>query len=72
MSQKASATNGSQQSEVQTHQVGQDVFKPILPEDAIGSPSLRSHLPSGWQWSSVSLRSLVLTQLESKRLTAQS
>jgi hypothetical protein len=38
MSQKASAVKRAQQSEVHTHQLGQDVFKTILPEDVDWKP----------------------------------
>ena len=38
MSQKASAVTRAQQSEVQPHQLGQGVFKTILPEDVDWKP----------------------------------
>jgi hypothetical protein len=38
MSQNASAVTGAQQSEVQTHQPGQEVFKTILSEDVDWKP----------------------------------
>ena len=72
MSQKASAVKRAQQSEVQPHQLGQEVFKTILPEMSIGNRSRRSHLPSGWPSSWVSPRSRALTQSGSKRPTARS
>jgi quercetin dioxygenase-like cupin family protein len=57
MSQKVSAAKHAQQSEVQPHQLGQEVFKSILPEDVAWKASRRSHLPSGWLSSWVSPRS---------------
>ena len=38
MSQKASAVKPAQQSEVRPHQLGQEVFKTILPEDVDWKP----------------------------------
>ena len=38
MSQKASAVKRAQQSEVQPHQLGQEIFKSILPEDIDWKP----------------------------------
>ena len=48
MSQKAGAAKRAQQSEARPHQLGQEVFKPILPKMSIGNRSRHSHLPSGW------------------------
>jgi hypothetical protein len=46
MSQKASAVKRAQQSEVQPHQPGQEVFKTILSEDVVetvpGVPTFRA------------------------------
>jgi hypothetical protein len=38
MSQKANAVKHAQQSEVRPHQLGQEVFKTILPEDVEWKP----------------------------------
>jgi hypothetical protein len=38
MSQKASAVTGAQQSEIQPHRPGQEVFKTILSEDVDWKP----------------------------------
>ena len=38
MSQKASAAKSAQQSEARPHQLGQEVFKPILPDDIDWKP----------------------------------
>ena len=72
MLQKASAVKRAQQSEVQPHQPGQEVFKTILSEDIDWKPfpafppSVRLAVVVG------SPRSRALTQSESKRLRARS
>ena len=72
MSQETSGVKRAQQSEGRPHQLGQDVFKTILPEDVDWKPfpafppSVR--LPSSW----VSPRSPALTQLGSKCPVARS
>ena len=61
MSQKASAVTRAQQSEVEPHQPGREVFKPSCPKMSIGNRSRRSHQTSGWPSSWVSPRSPALT-----------
>lgn len=46
MSQKA--TKSAQKSQVRTHQLGQEVFKAILPEDIDWKPFAAFHPLFGW------------------------
>jgi hypothetical protein len=67
--QKAGVVKLPQQIQVQPHQLGQEVFKTILPDDIDWKPFPAFPLPSGWPSLWVSPPSPALTPSESKRPT---